>query len=190
MRVMTEYEVRNLARRVGEGGRFNVPPGTILTPMARDYLRSRSIEIVEGERKSSSGAGDDALVEAVAAEVSRVLEGGARGAAPGPQALTQEVMGAKAAAHSANRAVVWAIGGDRPGILAAVAELLGKRKVNIIEISQTILSGVFAMVVIIDLSSVDGQFGELKAELEQLGKSLQINISAQRDDIFQFMHRI
>ncbi|HYF48640.1 MAG TPA: ACT domain-containing protein [Planctomycetota bacterium] len=88
------------------------------------------------------------------------------------------------------RAVVWGIGGDRPGILADVAELLKERQINILEISQTILSGVFAMVVIVDISNATGQFAEFKAELEALGQKLGVNLSAQRDDLFQFMHRV
>jgi ACT domain-containing protein len=201
MRVLTENEIRNLTRRMDAGGKFSLPADTILTPLARDHLRSRGIDIVEAPRShgtAASSGSEDVLVDAVASEVTRLLResgqagpsasGASSSAQAGPAAIPARHIGSSSG--SANRAVVWGIGGDRPGILAAVAELLGKRNVNILEINQTILSGVFAMVVIVDLSKLAGQFGEFKGELEGLGKTLGITLSAQRDEIFQYMHRV
>lgn len=199
MRVLTENEIRNLTRRTEAGGKFNLPADTILTPLARDYLRSRGIDIVESSRSPgvSSGtaaASEDVLVDAVASEVTRLLREGGHKPPSAPQDAAPAALPGRnfgsGSSGSANRAVVWGIGGDRPGILAAVAELLGKRNVNILEINQTILSGVFAMVVIVDLSKLSGQFGEFKGDLEGLGKTLGITLSAQRDEIFQYMHRV
>ena len=209
MRVLTENEVRELARRAEPGGRFAVPPDALLTPLARDYLRARGLEVVErapaaaeSKRRGAqggSGGSEDALVEAVATEVARTLarEGATnateRGRSASAQALPElarNSTGNAGGVSRAQRAVVWAIGGDRPGILAAVAELLGQKQVNILEISQTILSDVFAMVVIVDLSKCSCPFLELKTALEALGKQLEVNLSAQRDEIFQYMHRI
>jgi len=207
MHVITENEARNLAQRIERGGKLNVPPNTILTPMARDYLRGRGIEIVDGHGttpavatlKGSRGAaagGDDAIVEAVAHEVSRIMGETARGKvattsnAPAPIGAPVTSAPVMKSDKPVQRAVVWGIGGDRPGILADVAELLKERQINILEISQTILSGVFAMVVIVDISNATGQFAEFKAELEALGQKLGVNLSAQRDDLFQFMHRV
>jgi ACT domain-containing protein len=204
MHVLTENEIRNLAGRIESGGSFTVPAQTILTPLARDYLRARGINIVDAhsvreatrtEKPSvAQASGDEALVNAVADEVTRLLReksgdgGGATGESADPAAMLARR--ADSGAQPGNRAVVWGIGGDRPGILAAVAELLGRRNANILEINQTILSGVFAMVVIIDLRNVTSPFAELKGELEGLGKNLGINLSAQRDEIFQYMHRV
>jgi len=201
MRVLTENEIRNLTRRTEAGGKFNLPADTILTPLARDHLRSRGIDIVETSRSQGvppgpgSGSGsEDVLVDAVASEVTRLLREGGHKPQSTPSDAAAAVLPGRnfgsGSSGSANRAVVWGIGGDRPGILAAVAELLGKRNVNILEINQTILSGVFAMVVIVDLSKLTGQFGEFKADLESVGKTLGITLSAQRDEIFQYMHRV
>lgn len=217
MRVLTENEIRNLTPRIESGGKFSVPSGTLLTPLARDYLRSRGIDIVDTSRNSSvssnlessasgrydrttirpentAGTGEeDVLVDAVASEVTRLLREREAQSQSTPQSadavLPERNVGSESRG-SAHRAVVWAIGGDRPGILAAVAELLGRRNANILEINQTILSGVFAMVVIVDLTHALGAFGEFKTDLEALGKTLGITLSAQRDEIFQYMHRI
>jgi len=202
MHVLTENEIRNVAGRIDAGGEFTVPEQTILTPLARDYLRLRGIRIIDPHPpRNTAGsvpaeAGDDELVDAMADEITRLLrEKGGAGDVPAPPdpATALSLLPSTSSPGSAgpsNRAVVWAIGGDRPGILAAVAELLGRSNANILEINQTILSGVFAMVVIVDLKRVEAPFAELKAALETLGKTLGINLSAQRDEIFQYMHRI
>ena len=211
MHVITENEIRDVAGRIESGGTFTVPADTILTPLARDYLRSRGVAISDQHTRhaphepheprakaiQSAANSDDALVDAVATEVSRLLrEQPGNSAAPGqhsaPDTAAAALAGAKRRSGdgASNRAVVWAIGGDRPGILAAVAELLGRRNANILEINQTILSGVFAMVVIVDLQQVKEAFAELKTELEALGAKLGITVSAQRDEIFQYMHRV
>ena len=201
MHVLTENEIRNVAGRIESGGTFTVPPDTLLTPLARDYLRGRGIQIADGREHhyagaaTASGGPDDALVSAVADEVSRLLrkkaaQSGAESGS-GADAATEALSKIPTQASGpSNRAVVWGIGGDRPGILAAVAELLGRRNANILEINQTLLSGVFAMVVIVDLQRVDLAFADFKTELEGLGKSLGITLSAQRDEIFQYMHRV
>ena len=200
MHVLTENEIRNVAGRIESGGTFTVPANTLLTPLARDYLRGRGIQIADGREHAAGPAEpagatpDDALVSAVADEVSRLLRkqsaarsGGGASADAASDALSKiPTQGA----GPSNRAVVWGIGGDRPGILAAVAELLGRRNANILEINQTLLSGVFAMVVIVDLQRVDLAFADFKTELEGLGKSLGITLSAQRDEIFQYMNRV
>lgn len=222
MHVLTESEVRNLSRRIPAGGRLAVPSGSIVTPLARDYLRARNIEISEEtstavrevapSAQAAPASAEDALIDAVASEVARLLRSDAapeialppergrperseRGVRPDAPPVMPSIPHRTPLTHPAPvanspRAVVWAIGGDRPGLLAAVAELLGRHKINILEISQTILSGVFAMVVIVDVANSSTPFGDLKRELEELGKKLQINISAQRDEIFQYMHRI
>jgi ACT domain-containing protein len=206
MHVVTETEVRNLARRIPAGGQLTVPRGSIVTPLARDYLRSRNVDLAEDaatpsppgrgpSERSESGVREETpavlapsaesqLINAVADEVARILQN-----ENAPSAQRTEVEPPRES-KTPVRAVVWAIGGDRPGLLAAVAELLGRHKINILEISQTILSGVFAMVVIVDVASTTTPFGDLKRELEALGQKLGINLSTQRDDIFQYMHRI
>ena len=202
MHVMTENEIRNVASRIEAGGTFTVPPDTILTPLARDYLHGRGIHVADSSGQKSAArtttvtsSSDDALVSAVADEVSRILreQQGASGkpsSTPAASGDPAAALARKSGSDGSQRAVVWAIGGDRPGILADVAELLSRNNANILEINQTILSGVFAMVVIVDLSQVKLGFADFKAELEALGKKLGVNLSAQRDEIFQYMHRV
>lgn len=92
-------------------------------------------------------------------------------------------------AASSNRAIITVLGGDRPGIVASVTAELADREANILDISQTILQGIFTMTMLVDLGdSVD--FSELKGTLDGLSEKLGVQINLQREEVFRFMHRL
>ena len=88
------------------------------------------------------------------------------------------------------RAIVTVLGKDRVGIMSTVCALLAQHNVNILDISQTILQDYFTMVMLVDASQSDLPFAQLSAALEQAGKERDLVIHAQREDIFNAMHRI
>ena len=92
-------------------------------------------------------------------------------------------------AASSNRAIITILGGDRPGIVASVTAELADREANILDISQTILQGIFTMTMLVDLGdSVD--FSELKGTLDGLSEKLGVQINLQREEVFRFMYRL
>ena len=90
---------------------------------------------------------------------------------------------------SSNRAIITVLGSDRPGIVAAVTGALADRQANILDISQTILQGIFTMTMLIDLGE-SVEFAELKAKLDELSESLGVQISLQREEVFRYMYRL
>lgn len=88
------------------------------------------------------------------------------------------------------RVIVTVIGQDRVGIIAAVANTLAEQKINILDISQTILQDFFTMMMIVDISQSPIGIAELQETLKKLGDSIGMQIQAQHEDIFRFMHRI
>ena len=88
------------------------------------------------------------------------------------------------------KAIVTVIGKDQVGITAAVCSLLAQHSINILDISQTILQEYFTMVMLVDAGACDIPFGQLAALLEQEGREQNLDIRAQREDIFNAMHRI
>ena len=86
------------------------------------------------------------------------------------------------------RAIITVLGGDRPGIVAAVAGALSERSANILDISQTILQGIFTMTMLVDLGGAG--FSELKERLEELSGSLGVQIMMQREEVFKYMYRL
>lgn len=88
------------------------------------------------------------------------------------------------------KGIITVVGKDKVGIIAGVCTLLSKENVNILDISQTILQGYFNMMMIVDISTASGAFNELVDKLSKLGKSLEVDIRLQHEDIFDCMHRI
>ena len=89
---------------------------------------------------------------------------------------------------SNDRAIISVLGADRSGIVAAVAGLLAEHDVNILDISQTILQGLFTMTTLVDLGGAD--FSEIHDGLDDLSKQLGVQITIQREDVFKFMYRL
>ena len=86
--------------------------------------------------------------------------------------------------------VITVVGKDSGGIIAGVCTYLADHQVNILDISQTIVDGFFNMMMIVDTAKYDGDFDTFAADLEEIGKELGCIIHAQREDIFDQMHRI
>jgi ACT domain-containing protein len=91
---------------------------------------------------------------------------------------------------SSERMVISVFGLDHPGIVAGVSQILGDASCSIIDINQTVVQGKFAMVIIADTSRARESTAELKERLRSAGQSLGVRIYAQREDLFNAMHRI
>ena len=91
---------------------------------------------------------------------------------------------------SSNRAIVTVLGSDRSGIVAAVTGGLAGHEVNILDISQTILQGIFTMTMLIDLGQADDGFSTIQAELTELTDKLGVQVTVQREEVFKFMYRL
>lgn len=88
------------------------------------------------------------------------------------------------------RAIVTVIGKDQVGIIARVCALLSEQGINVLDISQTILQEYFTMIMLVDASASKVPFAQLVSLLEAEGKEQGLVIHAQREDIFNAMHRI
>jgi len=89
-----------------------------------------------------------------------------------------------------NRIIVTVLGRDRVGIIASVAGVLAENNINILDISQTILQGLFVMIIIADMTESRIALGPLKERLAAKGEELGVRIDAQHEDAFRYMHRI
>lgn len=88
------------------------------------------------------------------------------------------------------RAIVTAIGKDRVGIIADVTALLAQYGVNVLDISQTVLQEYFTMIMLVDAAQCTVPFADLARTLDEAGTQRGLQIRAQREDIFNAMHRI
>lgn len=88
------------------------------------------------------------------------------------------------------KCVITVVGKDTVGIIAKVCTYLAETKINILDISQTIVSGYFNMMMIVDTNNSTQTFDEISAALDKLGEEIGVAIKCQREEIFDMMHRI
>ena len=87
------------------------------------------------------------------------------------------------------KAVVTVVGADKIGIVAGVTAILAQEQANILEISQTLLSGAFTMMMLIE-SPENIDFAVLQANLANKGNELGVTIHVQNQAIFDAMHKL
>lgn len=92
--------------------------------------------------------------------------------------------------RTGHRAIVTVLGSDRAGIVAAVAGTLAAHDVNILDISQTILQGIFTMTMLVELAPDGDDFSVVAGELDELSRRLGVQITMQREEVFRFMYRL
>ena len=88
------------------------------------------------------------------------------------------------------KAIITVIGEDKAGIIAGVSGLLAEKKINIEDISQTIMQGYFTMIMLVNIETATISIEALKGDLDVLGEKIGVKIILQHEDIFNAMHRI
>lgn len=87
------------------------------------------------------------------------------------------------------RAVVTVVGKDKPGIIAKVSTLLYENEINILDISQTVMSDdMFTMIMLVDMNTASA--GAVSEKLSALAQAVGLSIHLQNEELFNSMHRI
>jgi len=158
--------------------------------MANEELIYRITRAVYG--RLGAGA-DERMVEQLVTDVYRSIEpvvtnGGGAGRSESGQTNAREREAREAG--SAERLIVSVFGVDHPGIVAGVSQVLAEADCSIIDINQTVVQGKFAMVIIADMSRARESASALKERFRAAGERLGVRIYAQREDLYNAMHRI
>lgn len=136
---------------------------------------------------------DERLVEQLVTDIYRTVapalerNGRVASVSAAPRA---PVSGTSIQEGSATRIIISVFGVDHPGIVAGVAEILSEAQCSIVDINQTVVQGKFAMVIIAEAARAQSSITELKDRLRSEGEKLGVHIYAQREDLFNAMHRI
>ena len=88
------------------------------------------------------------------------------------------------------KAVITVIGKDSVGILAKVSEACSKADVNIVEVTQSVLQDMFAMIMLVEIDKSNIGFEQLRTNLKAAGESTNTKVHVMHEDIFNSMHRI
>ncbi|MFQ9871549.1 MAG: ACT domain-containing protein [Oscillospiraceae bacterium] len=88
------------------------------------------------------------------------------------------------------RAVITVIGKDMVGIVAKVSAICADMNVNIMEVTQSVLQDVFAMIMLIDISSMKTPLADLTDAMQKLGDEIGVKIHVMHESVFDSMHRV
>ena len=92
--------------------------------------------------------------------------------------------------NTKNKVIIKVVGKETVGIIAKVCTYLSEGSVNVLDISQTIVSGYFNMMMIVDMANATASFAEISDQLDALGEEIGVTIKCQKEEIFEMMHRI
>ena len=138
-------------------------------------------------------AADESTVEQLATDIYQTVEPAlAKNGARSTSISSSDSSFGEAATRegASDRLIVSVFGMDHPGIVAGVAEILAEAGCSIVDINQTVVQRKFAMVIIANTSRSKLSVTELKDRLRSEGEKLGVHIYAQREDLFNAMHRI
>lgn len=85
--------------------------------------------------------------------------------------------------------IVSVFGQDRVGIVAAIATVMAKENVNILELTQTIFKGNFTMMISAQLPE-NADFAAIRDALNTAGQDLGMTVQMQRQELFDAMHKL
>ena len=88
------------------------------------------------------------------------------------------------------RAVITVLGKDMVGILANVSHVCAEHKINVLEVTQSILQDMFAMIMMVDIQGSDVPFTVFADEMKELGEKLGLSIHTMHEDVFNTMHHV
>lgn len=88
------------------------------------------------------------------------------------------------------KAVITVLGKDSVGILSKVSTACAEVGANIIEVTQSVLQEMFAMIMLADIENTSVPFDELSEKLDKLGQDNNLKIHVMHEDIFNSMHKI
>lgn len=88
------------------------------------------------------------------------------------------------------KAVITVTGKDTVGIIADVSAVCAKSNANILEITQSVLSEYFAMIMLADIDKLNCPFADFADAMAALGRDRGLDVRAVHEEIFDAMHRI
>jgi ACT domain-containing protein len=136
-------------------------------------------------------AADESAVEQLVTDIYQTVEPALAKNGAGSTSISNSGLGETTAPEgSSDRLVISVFGMDHPGIVAGAAQILAEAGCSIVDINQTVVQGKFAMVIIANTLRSQLSVTELKDCLRSEGEKLGVHIYAQREDLFNAMHRI
>jgi ACT domain-containing protein len=125
----------------------------------------------------------DADLRRLVAEVTREVTARS-GRSPGPPANESQ------SSRRGGRAVVTTTGKNQRGIVARIAQAIADAGGDIVDISQTLVSDYFTMIIIVDTSALSVSFAEFKTKLERTVASAGAECLVMHEDVVNALQRV
>ena len=180
-----------------------VDSSMILTPSAKDYASRNGISLKYPQRDgtdSQDSAMDRAIRDAVVSEfghadstVIEAVRNGLSGELPGSSSNSHEVLSAVRSGGPTNRVVLSAVGRNQSGILSRLTDTISGLGCDIQNVSQTIVSGYFTMILIVEIDSFEAKgkaFGEFRDAVMKETQALGLQAMVMHEDVLKAMHRV
>jgi len=88
------------------------------------------------------------------------------------------------------KAVITVIGKDTVGILAGISGECAKHGANVIEVTQSVMQDMFAMIMMVDISECNVPFKELSEGLNKIGEQFGVKVHVTHEELFNTMYRV
>ena len=88
------------------------------------------------------------------------------------------------------KAFITVIGHDTVGVVAKVAGLCTELNINIEDVTQSILQGMFAMIMLVDITELTCTLAEFQERMTLVGQREGLVVHVMHEDIFNSMQRI
>ena len=97
---------------------------------------------------------------------------------------------AGAEARRGGRAVVTTTGKNQRGIVARIAQAIADAGGDIVDISQTLISDYFTMIIIVDTAALSVSFAEFKSRLERTVATAGAECLVMHEDVVNALQRV
>ena len=88
------------------------------------------------------------------------------------------------------KAVITVIGHDAVGIIAKVSGKCTEYNVNILDITQKVYDTTFAMIMLVDVAEMKGEFADFSEILKETGKELGVSIHTTHEELYNVMYHV
>ena len=88
------------------------------------------------------------------------------------------------------RAVLTTTGKNRRGIVARMTQVIAEAGGDILDISQTLVSEYFTMIIVVDIAKLEMSFEEFKARVTDASEKLEVQTMMMHEDVMASLHRV
>ena len=88
------------------------------------------------------------------------------------------------------KAVITVIGKDTVGILAGISGECAKNGANVVDVTQSVMHDMFAMIMMVDISQCTVAYKDLVESLKAIGEKFGVQVHVTHEELYNSMYRV